>query len=67
MQGTTRRTNKLFWILFVAGSLVEMQVPDVTLRVNKPNWLQGFIWANISTSTTSLLQGQSYNLIEIEI
>ena len=33
MQGTTRCTNELFWIRFVAGSLVvEMHVPDVTLR-----------------------------------
>ena len=35
--------NKLFWIRSVAGSLVvEMHVPDVTLRVNKPNWLRGW-------------------------
>ena len=48
MQGTTRPTNKLFWILFVAGSLVvEMHVPDVTLCVNKPNWLQGWHYGKI--------------------
>ena len=59
MQGTTRRTNKLFWKLFVAGSLVEIHAPDVTLPVNKPrlSLRQGQFyvnWANISTGTISL-------------
>ena len=46
--------------------LVEIYVPDVTLRVNKPtdcrvdNTAKSLLlWANISTRTTSLFQGQS--------
>ena len=43
MQGTTRRTNKLFWMRFIARSLVvEMHVPDITSHVNKPKWLQNW-------------------------
>ena len=34
--------KKMFWILSLAGSLVEMHLPDDTLRLNKPNWLQGW-------------------------
>ena len=63
MHETTRRTNKLFWIRFVAGSLVvEMHVPDVstmattvTLAVKKTS---GTSW-NIGPNKEALCRSVS--------
>ena len=39
MQGTTRRTDKLFWILFVAGSLVVINKAFAVVSALQSVWL----------------------------